>query len=52
MARIVRSRGDNAVLFFQYGQHSTFWKSLIGMDDVYWYGSGQISVLTPNELES
>lgn len=36
MARIVRSRGDNAVLFFQYGQRSTFWKSLIGMDDVYW----------------
>ena len=51
MAKTVCERGGNAILNFQYGQRSTFWKSLLGRDDVFWYGSGQIAVLDPNAME-
>lgn len=51
MSQIVRKNGGNAVLNFQYGQRSSFWKSLFGRDDVYWYGSGQMVVLNPQDLE-
>ena len=43
MVARVRARNGNAVLSFKYGQRSTFWRSLVGMDDVHWYGSGVIA---------
>ena len=45
MVSIVRSKNANAVLSFKYGQRSTFWRSLIGMDDVHWYAAGVIAVI-------
>ena len=41
----VRSLGGNCVYDFKYGQKSTFWKGLFGMDDVHWYANGKIGVL-------
>ena len=51
MAQVVREKGGNAVVGFQYGQKSTFLKSLFKMDDVYWYGSGMIVILDPATLQ-
>ena len=45
MIEIVKSSGGNAVVDFKYGQKSTFWKSLFGMDDVMWYASGKIAII-------
>ena len=43
----VRLAGGNAVVDFRYGQRSVGWlDSLFQRDDVNWYGSGQIAVLT------
>ncbi len=47
----VREAGGNAVVNFQYGQRSSFWKSLFGMDDVYWYASGEIARIDPAALK-
>ena len=43
MCAIVRERGGNCVVDFKYGQRSTFWKSLFGMDNVLWHASGTIA---------
>jgi hypothetical protein len=51
MCDFVRSKGGNAVLDFKYGQRNTFWKSLLGMDDVLWYGSGEIASIDPCNLQ-
>lgn len=50
MAYFVKSKGGNAVISFKYGQRSTFWKSIFGMDDVLWYGSGIIAIIDPSQL--
>ncbi len=47
---LVRERGGNAVVDFKYGQRSTFWKGLLGMDDVHWYASGTIAQIDPAVL--
>ena len=40
----VRELGGNAVVDFKYGQKSVgFWKSLMSLDDVAWYGTGTIA---------
>ena len=53
MAYQVLSAGGNAVIDFKYGQRSTFWRSLLSLDDVYWFASGKIAkVDTPPELPS
>lgn len=50
MAIFIKSSGGNAVLNFKYGQRSTFWKSFFGMDDVFWYGSGDIAKINGEDL--
>lgn len=50
LCAIVRERGGNAVIDFKYGQRSTFWKGLIGMDDVHWYASGMVAQIDPASL--
>jgi hypothetical protein len=45
MAEQVRAAGGNAVVDFKYGQRCVgFWRSLFDLDDVNWYGEGQIAV--------
>ena len=48
----VKKCGANAIINFKYGQKSTFWKSIFGLDDVYWYGSGDAVIIksTSNKL--
>lgn len=47
---LVRERGGNAVIDFKYGQRSSFWKSIFGMDDVLWHASGTIARIDPAKL--
>lgn len=51
MKDYVIQRGGNCVIDFKYGQRSTFFKSLFGMDNVFWYGTGKIAKIDPNELQ-
>ena len=41
----VESNKGNCVYDFSYGQKSTFWKGLLGLDDVHWYASGKIGYI-------
>jgi hypothetical protein len=43
MREFILSKGGNCLVDFKYGQRSSFWKSILGMDDVLWYGSGIIA---------
>ena len=45
MVSLALSKNGNAIVNFQYGQQSTFWTTVIGIDDVNWYGSGFIARL-------
>jgi hypothetical protein len=45
MALLAREAGGNAIIRFTYGQRSTFWTTLLGVDDVSWYGEGIIARL-------
>ncbi|WP_338468914.1 hypothetical protein V3I01_09775 [Sphingomonas sp. gentR] len=47
--QVVRA-GGNAVIDFKYGQKSSFWRSLLSVDDVYWFASGKIASITPSML--
>lgn len=49
LATVQRSHG-NAVLNFKYGQRSSFWKSLWGMDNVHWFATGTVAVINPDDL--
>jgi hypothetical protein len=51
MCTAVREKGGNCVVDFKYGQRSTFWKSLFGMDNVLWHSSGIIARIDPKALE-
>lgn len=50
MREQVLRAGGNCVTDFKYGQRSTFWKSLCGLDAVFWYGTGNISQIDPAAL--
>lgn len=50
MAQEAATAGCNAVVDFKYGQRSSFFKSIFGMDDVLWFGTGCLAVIDPNEL--
>jgi hypothetical protein len=51
LASRVRERGGNAVVGFVYGQKSVgFWRSLVHLDDVSWYGRGEIAIVTADDL--
>jgi hypothetical protein len=46
LADQVRRAGGNALVDFKYGQRSVgFWRSLLHLDDVAWYGSGDAAVV-------
>lgn len=47
MARRVKAEGGNAVVNFTYGQKNTFWRSLLSIDDVWWFASGSIAIVDP-----
>lgn len=51
MLQPVRAAGGNAVVRFCYGQRSSFWKSLFGLDNVQWYASGEIARIDPQTLQ-
>jgi hypothetical protein len=50
MAQEAVASGCNAVLDFKYGQRSSFWKSIFGMDNVLWFGSGVLAKIDPTDL--
>lgn len=52
MSQLVRSRGGNAVVSFKYGQRSSFWKNILWMDNVHWYGTGIIAKIDPSTLQN
>jgi hypothetical protein len=41
----------NIIINFKYGQKSSFWRSLISLDDVFWYAEGDLIYLNETELE-
>lgn len=47
MAVAVAELGGNALIEFKYGQRSSFWKSIFGMDNVLWFGSGRAARVDP-----
>ena len=51
MKDYVIQRGGNCVINFKYGQRSTFFKSLFGMDNVHWYGTGTIAKINRQDLQ-
>lgn len=52
MAQLARGVRDcNAVIEFQYGQRSSFLKSIFGMDNILWFGSGQLAKVDLKKLK-
>jgi hypothetical protein len=47
----VKSKGGNSLMNFKYGQKSSFWTTLISVDNVNWYGEGDIARISHGELE-
>jgi hypothetical protein len=43
MNKLTVAAGGNCIVDFKYGQKSSFWKSMFGMDDILWYGNGMIA---------
>lgn len=52
LVKKLRELGGNAILNFKYGQRSSFWVTLVGIDDVGWYGSGEAVLLSKDALEN
>lgn len=50
IAEVVR-QGGNSVVDFKYCQKSSFWRSLISIDDVRWEASGHIARIDPMNLQ-
>ncbi len=46
MASLVKQHGGNAVIGFKYAQKSSFWRSLLSLDDVHWEASGHIAKIS------
>jgi len=51
IAAQVRSMGANAVVDFRYGQKNSFWRSLMSIDDVWWYASGIVATVDKSALQ-
>ncbi len=47
----ILSKGGNCLVDFKYGQRSSFRKSIFGMDDVLWHGSGTIALIDPKIIK-
>ncbi len=50
LARMVKNKEGNTLINFKYGQKSNFWTTLVGVDNVNWYGEGDIAVLSGKDL--
>ncbi len=50
MVSDVKAKGGNAVIDFKYAQKSSFWRSLISLDDVRWEASGIVANIDPSSL--
>ena len=50
LSRMVKERGGNALLNFKYGQKSSFWTTLVGVDNVNWYGEGDVAVISTDDI--
>lgn len=50
MVSEVKAKGGNAVIDFKYTQRSSFWRSLISLDDVRWEASGVVANIDPSFL--
>lgn len=52
MARRAIALGGNCIICFEYGQkQSSFWKSLLSLDDIYWQGKGIVAIVNPDDIE-
>lgn len=51
MYKIAKENDGNAIINFTYGQHSTFWRSILGLDNIFWYGKGSLINLSKKEIE-
>ena len=49
LAKQAKLLNSNAIINFKYGQKSNFW-AIFGIDDVAWYGSGDIAIITNNNI--
>jgi len=48
MAERAKQAGGNAIIDFTYGQRSVgFFRSILQLDDVNWYGGGVVAVIRP-----
>ena len=50
LSAMVKAKGANAIINFKYGQKSSFWTTLVGVDNVNWYGEGDIVVLSESDI--
>jgi hypothetical protein len=50
MAREAKRLVGNTIWSFKYVQRSRFLKSIFGMDDVSWHGSGVVGLIDPKSL--
>ena len=49
LAQAAKAAGGNAIVDFKYGQKSVGWfRSIMQLDDVNWYGSGMIAIIPRN----
>lgn len=47
LAAEAKKSGGNAIVDFEYGQRSvSFWRSLLQLDEINWYGRGKIAQIT------
>jgi len=51
MAATVSQMGGNGLIRFKYGQRSTFWASIFGLDGVTWYGEGVAAELPAGTIK-
>jgi len=42
LAHKVKASGGNSLINFSYGQKSNFWTTLLGIDNICWYGEGDV----------
>lgn len=50
LASKVKRAGGNCLMNFRYGQKSSFLTTLMGLDDVSWYGAGDVVTIDPKHL--
>ncbi len=48
----VRAKNGNCLINFKYGQRTSFWTTLISLDDVGWYGSGDVVSISDAERDA